>query len=92
MTDVRKLTEVLHILICEQSERGALLASSGTGSVALVDDDAVGHGRSHESGAIGELCPSRVVVEGDVGKAVAQGAEEQREVASEPCELQRLRQ
>ena len=82
------LTHILHILIARQREQILSLGrpAPGPGHVGLVDDDAVRHGGGDEGGTIRVAGPSAVVIEGDVGQAVAQHAQEEREMAGEPAE------
>lgn len=81
------ITKVLHILIPKQLQRGALsLAALGAGAVAFEDDDAVGGGGGDEGGAVAVAGPGAVRVEGDVAQAVAEGAQQERDVADEPGE------
>lgn len=77
------LTEVLDVLVAENGHGvpEVLGASPGLGSPRLVDNDAVSDGRSDEGGAIGELGHPSVVVEADPRETIADGAEDQYEVA-----------
>lgn len=52
----------------------------------FVDDDTVGSCCCHEGGAIREAGPARVEVESDVGEAIAERTEEERDVADKPAE------
>lgn len=82
------LTEILNIFISSQRQRSTLLATSTplASTECFVDDNAVGSCCGHEGGAIREAGPARVEVEGDVGEAVAERAEEERDVADKPAE------
>jgi hypothetical protein len=77
------LTQVLNILISSEGQRATRSSSSSScaGAESLVDNNAVGHGSGDESGAIRELRPARVVVEGNVGQGVSKDTEEQGEVS-----------
>ena len=52
----------------------------------FVDNNTVGCCCCHEGGAIREAGPARVEVESDVGEAVAERAEEERDVSDKPTE------
>lgn len=85
------LTQILHILVGDQGERASLtLPALSTRAVAFEDDDAIGGSGGDESSAVAELCPTAVVAEGDVAQGVAERAQEQSNMADEPCELQGL--
>lgn len=78
MCGLCSLTEVLDVLICQHLNRRTLsLPTLLTRAEALKDDDAVGYGSRDEAQAVGELCPTRVVVEGDVRQAVTERGEEE---------------
>ena len=82
-------TEILHILITSNGHCTALsLSTFGAGAVALEDHDAVGGGRCDEGSAVAVAGPCRRRVEGDVAQGVAEGAEQEGDVAAEPGELQ----
>lgn len=85
-------SEILNIFISSQRQRSTLLATSTplASTECFVDDNAVGSCCGHEGGAIREAGPARVEVEGDVGEAVAERAEEERDVADKPAELKGL--
>ena len=82
------LTEILNIFISSKSQGPTLLATCTplAGAECFVDDDTVGCCCCHEGGAIREAGPARVEVESDVGEAVAERAEEERDVADKPAE------
>ena len=82
-------TQVLHILIPSNSHRAALsLPTLGTGPVALKHNDPVSGSGCDESSAVGEASPAAGGVEGDVAQTVAEGAEQEGDMAAEPGELQ----
>ena len=80
-------TEILNIFISSQSQRPTLLTTCTplTSAECFVDDDTVGSCCCHEGGAIREAGPARVKVESDVGEAIAEGAEKERDVSNEPA-------
>lgn len=80
-------TEILNILISSQSQGTTLLATCTAlaSAESFVDDNAVGCSCCHEGCAIREAGPARVEVESDVGEAIAEGAEEERDVSDEPA-------
>ncbi len=80
-------TEILNIFISSQSQRSTLLTTctSLASAECFVDDNTVGSCCCHEGGAIREAGPARVEVESDVGEAIAERAEEERDVADEPA-------
>ena len=66
-------TQVLNILIRCQHQRALLLSSwMKTGTICLVDNDAICCSCCNECDAIRSLCPSGVEIEGDVGKEVSE--------------------
>ena len=81
-------TEILNIFISSQSQRSTLLATCTplASAECFVDDNTVGCCCCHEGGAIRETGPARVEVESDVGEAIAERAEEERDVSNEPAE------
>ena len=81
-------TEILNIFISSQSQWSTLLATCTplASAECFVDDNTVGCCCCHEGGAIREAGPARVEVESDVGEAIAERAEEERDVADEPAE------
>lgn len=82
-------TEILHILIPDDSHWAALtLPAFGTSTVTLKHHDAVGSSRSDKGSAVAVAGPSGGRVEGDVAQAVAECAEQEGDMAAEPCELQ----
>lgn len=86
------LTQVLHILVTSKGQRTAgLFAALDAGFVALEHHNAVRGSCSDEGSAVAELRPFAVVVEEDVAERVADGGEEERDVADEPGELESLR-
>jgi hypothetical protein len=90
--DIDIHTQILHILIGEQGNEARGLALSHTRPVALVDDDSVSQGGGDEGQTIREACPAGVPVEGHVRQAVAEGAEQQRDVPDKPSKLECLRE
>ena len=82
-------TEILNVFIASNAQGTALaLPALGAGAVAFEDHDAVGGGGGDEGGAVAVAGPCRAGVEGDVAQAVAEGAEQEGDVAAEPGELQ----
>lgn len=81
----------MHILIANQLKRAALtLTALRTSAVALEDNDTVGDGGGNEGGAVREASPAAGGVEGNVAQAVAQSAEEEGHMSSEPGKLEGL--
>ena len=66
------LTQILHVLIRQQSEVSALLTlrRSRLGSETFVDNDSISHTCCNERSAITELRPARVEVECQVREAI----------------------
>lgn len=81
-------TEILHIFISSQSQWPALLATCTplASAECFVDDNTVGSCCCHEGGAIREAGPARVEVKSDIGEAVAERTEEERDMSDEPAE------
>ena len=71
-------TEILHILISCHGQCATLLATTGTSASteSLVDNNSVSCSRCNKSGAIREASPAGIKVEGQIGKAIAERAEE----------------
>lgn len=81
----------MHILVADQLEWAALaLTALGASAVALEDDNTVGDGSGEEGGAVREASPAAGRVEGDVAEAIAESAQEESHMSSEPGELERL--
>ena len=80
------LTEVLHVLVSQQlhSSRLGLNAILESRAVRLEDHYAVCRDRGQEGRAVAELGPARVIVERDVGQAIASDSDQKCEVANEP--------
>ena len=68
------------------------MAASGSlaGTECFVDDDSVGCCGCYKGSAVGESCPARVGVEGDVRQAVAESAEEEGYMSNKPAKLECL--
>ena len=82
-------TQILDVLIPEKRQRAALaFPTLSARTVALEDHDSVGCSGRDEGGAVAVACPAAGSVEGDVAQAVAESAEEERHMSTEPCELQ----
>jgi len=80
--DVGLRTQVLDVLISNHLHwRAHCLAALLLRTERLEHDNAIGCGGCHEGGAVAELGPTAVVVEGDVAEAVAEGTEEERDMA-----------
>ena len=89
MTRDDRLTKILHVLVANDGQWAPLTFSTlGTGSVSLKDHDAVRSGCSDKCSAVAEAGPPGGRVEGDVAQAVAECAEQEGDMAAEPCELQ----
>ena len=82
----RVRTKILDIFIPGYGQSTALLAICGTcaRTKSFVDDDAICRCGSDKSCAVGEAGPARVRVEGDIGYAVTEGAEQKRQVPYKP--------
>lgn len=87
------LTQILNVLIANDRKRAVLrLARSGARAEALEYNDTISDGSSNKGGAVRVASPSGVVVEGYVGQAIADGAEQQGDVACKPPKLESLHQ
>lgn len=75
-------TQVLDILIKYDSQRTALssAATPRASAECLVDYDTISHGSRDEGNTIGDLSPSRIIVECEVGEAISSDAEEERQM------------
>lgn len=80
------LTQVLHILIGQQLHSGRLWLSASLEprAIRLEDHYAVRGDRRQKSGAVAELSPAGIVVEGDVGQAITGYGKQQGEMANKP--------
>ena len=90
----KPLTKILHILIQGEVHGNSLLRlpRASASPITFVDDNAISSGSRDEGCAVGELGPSAVEVEGDVGQAVPQDTQEESDVSGEPGKLERLGQ
>lgn len=76
-----QLTEVLHVLVREESQSARSLgAGLGAGLLGLVDDGSISQGGGKESGAIAEDSHARVVVHANPGKDISGGHQDQGKV------------
>ena len=76
-------TQVLNILVRGQHHRALLLGSwTEASSVCLVDDDAIRCSRGNECNPVGDLGPSGVVIEGDVGEDVSEDTEQEGQMSA----------
>lgn len=78
-------TKVLDILVREQAQGAgaAPRARLGAGALRLVDDDTIGKGSGDKRRAVAELGHAAIVVEADPREAVADGGEDEGEVAGQ---------
>lgn len=84
-------TQVLNIFVTNNGKGAALcFARSLTRAEALEDDDSIGGSSRNKGGAVRVACPTGVVVHGDVGEGVAEGAKEQSDMTDEPGKLEGL--
>lgn len=85
------LTKVLHVLVGRQLERASLtLSTLRPGAVSLEHDYAIGDCCGQKRGTVGEPGPAAVKVEGEVAQGVTESAQEECDMAAEPCELESL--
>jgi hypothetical protein len=72
-------SQVLDILISDQRKRArrGLCARSRTSTESLINHDSIRHRCGNKGGAVRESCPSRVVVECDVGEPITSDTKEE---------------
>lgn len=75
-----KHTQVLDVLIGQEANNATwhLVASLGSSSLGLVNDDAVRDGGGEERGAVGELCHAAVIIHAQPGEPISDGGQNER--------------